>query len=106
MGEVHSLIIKHGVEVARSMAATKAERNAIDAAASIMGEEESRMGITHAGFAMTSLPHKRIEETVWRRSGPKAHLALPVDVLRLQHGHDSLGKRRVRRWADIDGFGL
>ena len=26
------------------MAATKAERNAIEAAASIMGEEESRMG--------------------------------------------------------------
>jgi hypothetical protein len=74
MGEVHSLIIKHGVEVARSMAATKAERNAIEAAASIMGEEESRMGITHAGFAMTSLPHKRIEETVWRRSGPNTTL--------------------------------
>jgi hypothetical protein len=44
------------------------------AAASIMGEEESRMGITHAGFAMTSLPHKRIEETVWRRSGPNTTL--------------------------------
>jgi hypothetical protein len=74
MGEVHSLITKHGVEMARSMAATKAERNAIEAAASIMGEEESRMGITHAGFAMTSLPHKRIEETVWRRSGPNTTL--------------------------------
>jgi Plasmid encoded RepA protein len=74
MGEIHSLIIRHGVEVARSMAATKAERNAIEAAASIMGEEESRMGITHAGFAMTSLPHKRIEETVWRRSGPNTTL--------------------------------
>src|ERR1700693_2995920 len=74
MGEVHSLIIRHGVEAARSMAATKAERNAIEAAASIMGEEESRMGITHAGFAMTSLPHKRIEETVWRRTGPSTTL--------------------------------
>src|SRR3954465_8444732 len=74
MGEVHSLIIRHGVEVARSMAATKAERNAIEAAASIMGEEESRMGITHAGFPMTNLPHKRIEETVWRRSGPNTTL--------------------------------
>jgi hypothetical protein len=39
-----------------------------------MGEEEARMGITHAGFAMTSLPHKRIEETVWRRSGPNTTL--------------------------------
>jgi hypothetical protein len=179
MGEVHSLIIRHGVEVARSMAATKAERNAIEAAASIMGEEESRMGITHAGFAMTSLPHKRIEETVWRQAGPnttllvasghteqgrpigvpygsiarlillylqteairtgsaevelgrsmnawltkmnlahrredlwfgggagEAHLALPVNFFRRQHGHEGLRKRRFRRWADIDGFRL
>jgi hypothetical protein len=74
MGEVHSLIIRHGVETARLMAATKAERNAIEAAASILGEEESRMGVTHAGFAMTSLPHKRIEETVWRRQGPNTTL--------------------------------
>ena len=56
------------------MASTKAERNAIEAAASILGEEEARMGITHAGFAMTSLPHKRIEETVWRRQGPNVTL--------------------------------
>jgi hypothetical protein len=74
MGEVHQLIIRHGVETARSMASTKAERNAIEAAASILGEEEARMGITHAGFAMTSLPHKRIEGTVWRRQGPNVTL--------------------------------
>jgi hypothetical protein len=46
MGEVHSLIMRHGVETARSMAATKAERNAIDAAASILAEEDARMGVT------------------------------------------------------------
>ena len=74
MGEVHSLIIRHGVETARLMASTKAERNAIDAAASILAEEDARMGVTHAGFAMTSLPHKRIEETVWRRQGPNTTL--------------------------------
>ena len=74
MGEVHHLIIEHGVEAARSMATTKAQRNAVDAAAAILAEEELRMGITHAGFAMTSLPHKRIEEIVWRRSGPNTTL--------------------------------
>ncbi|MFL5284590.1 MAG: hypothetical protein ACJ8AW_27285 [Rhodopila sp.] len=56
------------------MAASKAQRNAIDAAAAILAEEESRMGIIHAGFAMISLPHKRIEEIVWRRSGPNTTL--------------------------------
>jgi hypothetical protein len=36
--------------------------------------KESRLGITHAGFAMTSLPHKRIEETFWRRDGHRTTL--------------------------------
>jgi hypothetical protein len=74
MGEVHSLILRHGVETARAMAETKAQRQAIDAAAAILSEEDSRLGITHAGFAMTSLPHKRIEDAVWRRQGPNTTL--------------------------------
>jgi hypothetical protein len=74
MGNVHRLIMRHGVEEARAFAETKAERQAIDAAAIVMGEEESRLGITHAGFAMTSLPHKRIEEGVWKREGHRTTL--------------------------------
>ena len=38
------------------MSETRAERQAIDAAAAIMSEERNGLGITHAGFAMTSLP--------------------------------------------------
>src|SRR5512132_3720440 len=71
MSEVHQLIFRHGVEGARTMAGTRAERHAIDAAALILAEEESRLGITHAGFAMTSLPHKRIEEELWKRKAPR-----------------------------------
>ena len=74
MGDVHRLILQHGVEWARSMAATKAERQAVDAAAFVMADEENRLGITHAGFAMTSLPHKRIEEGFWRREGHRTTL--------------------------------
>jgi hypothetical protein len=74
MGDVHRLILQHGVEAARAMAASKAERLAIEAASSVMTEEESRLGITHAGFAMTSLPHKRIEEAYWRREGHRTTL--------------------------------
>jgi hypothetical protein len=51
------------------MASTKGERQAVDAAAAIMAEEAFRLGVTHAGFAMTSLPHKRIVDPVWRREG-------------------------------------
>jgi hypothetical protein len=74
MGDVHRLILQHGVEGARSMAVTKAERQAVDAAAFVMADEENRLGFTHAGFAMTSLPHKRIEEGFWRREGHRTTL--------------------------------
>src|SRR5471030_869054 len=74
MGDVHQLILRHGLEEARTFAATKAERQAIDAAAAVMAEEESRLGITHAGFAMTSLPHKRIKEGLWKREGHRTTL--------------------------------
>ena len=69
MGEVHSLILRHGVEAAQAMALTKASRQAVAAAAQLLAEEETRLGITHAGFAMTSLPHKRITEPLWVRQG-------------------------------------
>src|SRR5689334_19857257 len=85
MGEVHSLILKYGVEQARSIASTKVERNAVDAAASILAEEQARLGITHAGFAMTSLPHKRIDDAVWRRHGSQT-------TLLVASGHNEQGK--------------
>jgi Plasmid encoded RepA protein len=74
MGEVHQLILEHGLDAARNLATTKAERAAVEAAALVLGEEESRLGITHAGFAMTSLPHKRIEDGLWKREGHRTTL--------------------------------
>lgn len=69
MRNVHQLILIDGVERARALAETKGDRRAVDAAAAVLAEEVSRLGITHAGFAMTSLPHKRIDESVWERKG-------------------------------------
>jgi Plasmid encoded RepA protein len=74
MGDVHRLILQHGLEGARGLANSKTERLAVDAAASVLSEEESRLGITHAGFAMTSLPHKRIQEGLWKRDGYRTTL--------------------------------
>lgn len=74
MGEVHQLILREGLEGARSKAESRADRQAVEAAAAVMAEEVSRLGITHAGFAMTSLPHKRIEEPLWRRQGHRTTL--------------------------------
>jgi Plasmid encoded RepA protein len=74
MGEVHSLILRYGAENARAMAETKAGRQVIDAAAALLAEEETRLGITHAGFAMTSLPHRCITEPLWTRQGNRTKL--------------------------------
>jgi hypothetical protein len=69
MGDIHQLITDGGIDHARSLAITKAERRAVEAAAAVLSEEVSRLGITHAGFAMTSLPHRRVEDSLWERKG-------------------------------------
>jgi len=85
MGDVHRLIERHGLSGARAMATTRMERHAVDAAAAILAEEESRLGITHAGFAMTSLPHKRIDDAVWKRDGNRT-------TLLVESGRDRAGE--------------
>jgi hypothetical protein len=85
MNKAHQLILTHGVDAARAAAQTKGDRMAVNAAAAVMSEEEGRMGITHAGFAMTSLPHKRIEEPLWRRDSPQT-------TLLVEAGRDRQGK--------------
>jgi hypothetical protein len=84
MGEVHQLILRDGIEAARLRADSKAHRQAIEAAAQFLAEEESRLGITHAGFAMTSLPHKRISDAFWKRQGNRTTLL--VESGRNRHG--------------------
>lgn len=74
MGELHQLILREGVDAARLRADNKAHRQAVEAAAQLLAEEESRLGITHAGFAMTSLPHKRITDPFWKRQGNRTTL--------------------------------
>ncbi len=74
MGEVHNLILHHGADTARAMMEGKAGRQAVDAAAALLAEEETRFGITHAGFAMTSLPHRRIDDPLWTRQGNRTKL--------------------------------
>ena len=74
MGNVHHLILKNGIEATRNQADSKVARQAVEAAALVLADEENRLGITHAGFAMTSLPHKRIEAPFWKRHGSRTTL--------------------------------
>jgi hypothetical protein len=76
MAQIHDLILNHGIEAARTQTISKAERVAADAAFRVMSDEEQRIGIMHAGFAMTALPHRATTETVWERQSGDVKLLL------------------------------
>ena len=76
MAEIHDTILTHGIDAARAMSFTKAERSVADAAFTVMTDESQRIGIMHAGFAMTALPHKQTDENVWERQSGDVKLLL------------------------------
>ncbi len=69
MGQVHQLITSLGVEQARALSGDKFGRQCVDAAFNVMSDEEQRIGIMHAGFAVTALPHRKTDATKWVREG-------------------------------------
>lgn len=84
MGQVHQLILSRGVEAAKALSEAKLDRLCVDTAFAVMSDEEQRIGIMHAGFAMTALPHKHIDERVWVREGGNIRL-------RVESGADARG---------------
>jgi hypothetical protein len=76
MGQVHNLITTHGFEEAKARAVAKLDRQCVDTAFAVMSDEDQRIGIMHAGFSMTALPHKDIAETVWTRQGGNVKLRI------------------------------
>ncbi|MBK8209272.1 MAG: pirin [Rhodospirillales bacterium] len=92
MAQIHDLILLHGIHVTRAQSITKAERAAADAAFRVMSDEEQRIGIMHAGFAMTALPHRATTETIWERQSGDVKLLLEsgrtsaTDVVGLPYG--------------------
>jgi len=69
MGQVHQLILTHGVDLARATALDKAERQCVEAAYGVLSDEKGSIGIAHAGFAMAALPHKKVADPVWEKDG-------------------------------------
>lgn len=74
MSDVHTAVMRYGAEKAREMAASKQDRRLVEMAAEILAEGVDRIGISHAGFALTGLPHKETKEPVWRREGHQVTL--------------------------------
>src|SRR5215212_4584174 len=85
VGKIHQLILDHGVNKTRTLTLDKVERQCVDAAFAVMSDEEYRIGIMHAGFAMTALPHKAVQELLWTRQGANIRLLL-------ESGRDQTGE--------------
>ena len=84
MGRIHSLIHEQGVEAAKAASEDRLGRLCIETAFAVMSDERQKVGVMHAGFAMTALPHKRLVESVWIRESANVRL-------------------RVESGADVDG---
>ena len=74
MAQIHQLITTHGVEAAKAMTRGKLERQCVETAFAVLSDEQNRIGIMHAGFAMTALPHKDLKVTQWVRQGGNVKL--------------------------------
>ncbi len=85
MANIHQLILRDGVSEARRQAASKHERALVEAAYRVLSEDAEKIGFTYSGFALTSLPHKPLQELFWRREGHNV-------TLLLESGRDRAGK--------------
>ena len=83
-GRLHRTIERLGIERARAMATTAADRRCVEAANLVMMDEDLQASFVHAGFALTALPHRRIAEAEWVREAAGL-------TLRVESGKDERG---------------
>jgi hypothetical protein len=77
MGELHQLVLAFGRERAQELAGPEVETRLLDIASRVLSEESQAIGITYAGFCLTSLPHKRLPDTQpWRRTSRRVTLLI------------------------------
>ena len=76
MGQIHQLILEHGLDEAKARNLGKLDRQCVETAFAVLSDTEHRIGIMHAGFAMTALPHKAIGDKVWIRQGGSVKLRI------------------------------
>jgi hypothetical protein len=76
MGQIHQLILNHGLEEAKARNPGKLDRQCVETAFAVLSDAEHRIGIMHAGFAMTALPHKAIGDKIWVRQGGNIKLRI------------------------------
>lgn len=71
MADVHQLILGLGAERARR----ETRPELVEAASAVLADDDGALGITYSGFALTSLPHRRLpDDQPWERRGHKIRL--------------------------------
>jgi hypothetical protein len=65
-----------GIHRALEQATSSGDRRCIEAVHAVMTDEDGTPNFVHAGFAMTALPHKRIEDREWVRDGADIRLRI------------------------------
>ncbi len=79
MGQVHQLVLTFGKERAQQLAGSDVDPRFLDIASKVLTEESQAIGITYAGFCLTSLPHRCLpDDQVWKRASRRlTHMIEP-----------------------------
>src|SRR4051794_38432414 len=56
VGDIHSLVIRHGRERAKEVVPAS-KRYLVDIAAEVLADDTQNLGITYSGFCLTGFPH-------------------------------------------------
>jgi hypothetical protein len=71
---IQKLVVLHGREAARELVPAR-QRLLVEIAAEVLADDARNIGITYAGFCLTSLPHKRLpDDQIWRKEGHRVSL--------------------------------
>ena len=85
MAEIHDLVMLNGRDAARQLVQPE-DKKLVDIAASVMSSENQDLGIAYSGFAVVSLPHRRLpDDEIWIREGRALKLIIEPGVSPITH---------------------
>jgi hypothetical protein len=90
MGNIHQLVLKHGLQAAKNMV-EPSQRRLVEIASEVLADEAQRIGISYSGFCLTGFPHKRLaDDAAWEKSGHNVTLLIEPGRLKCGPGPSQL----------------
>lgn len=80
MIDARKMIEDFGLEASKRLVESKADRRRLDLAATMLSDDDAGLSVCHAGFALTSLPHKEPGVDLWRREGHRITLVVQSGI--------------------------